>query len=600
MQSAPEKAQSQVYSQLAKEANQSTHSGASVEAIEQELSATTPPTTKRAGEKQETGISENSFLIKPRETVSRDSSTATDLFGAPLPLSRQEDAEPNIFRQGRNDLDTGLRSDRLLAPGLIKEFRGTPLAHNTESYGDYQENVPTLVRDTPVSTFSIDVDTGSYTNARRFLKMGSLPPTNAIRVEEFLNYFDYNYISPQDEPFALNYEVAPNPFDNEKYLLRLGLKAREINNSEKPWNLVFLIDVSGSMNSPDKLPLLKRSLSLLASNMRAEDKVSIVTYAGHAGVALRPSGREKLKEIRTLIESLRFGGGTNGGSGLELAYSLAKESFIKGGVNRIVLATDGDFNIGNTNFSSLIEGIENRRESGVSLTTIGVGTGNIQENLLEQLANKGNGNYFYLDSFREARKVFEEELAGTLETVAQDVKLQLEFNPALVTGYRLIGYENRKLRREDFSNDKIDAGEIGAGHRVTALYELVLNGTEAAKRIEQNFRYGGNKIESIRVDSDAQELGFLKVRYKSPGENQSQLLEFPLKKASLLTLKETSKDFNFAASVSAFAHKLRKSEFAPEASFSEIATRAEAALGNDKSGYRKEFVELVRNVKHLD
>ncbi|MCB0328110.1 MAG: VWA domain-containing protein [Bdellovibrionales bacterium] len=475
-----------------------------------------------------------------------------------------------------------------------------PPAVSGERYYEVSENAPVLTATEPMSTFSIDVDTGSYTNARRYLQSGQFPPTESVRIEEFINYFQYDYPTQSKQPFAANFEVAPSLDGDGTYLLKIGIKAKEsgFDGSEKPWNLVFLIDVSGSMASSDKLPLVQRSLELLVQKMRAGDKVSIVTYAGNAGLLLPPTGIEERSLILSAIRSIGAGGSTHGSDGIMQAYEQARAAFVEGGVNRVILATDGDFNVGVTNRDALVKLIEEQRRSGITLTTLGFGTGNYNEATMEQLANKGNGNYFYIDGYREARKVFETDLYGTIEVVAKDVKLQIEFNPEHVAQYRLVGYENRKLKNEDFANDRIDAGEIGAGHTVTAMYELVLTGSEAAKRINPTYRY--KKVEetkpAVTESNFSGELAFLKIRYKQPEGERSSLLTFPLKRGEVKSdLKEASADFRFAAAVSAFAHKLRASQYAPTLSFSQIVDIASSARGEDTKGYRQEFIELVRN-----
>jgi len=525
---------------------------------------------------------------------------------------------PRRSETARSDLLTGKPTqEMLLGPGLSVQQENTrwdlgqPYDHyygrhivesNTERYGEFIENNPVLTSIEPTSTFSIDVDTGSYTNARRFLRAGQLPPANAVRIEEFINYFDYTYPTTKgQDPFTANFEVAPSPDGSGTYLLKIGVQAQEsgYDGSEKPWNLVFLIDVSGSMNSADKLPLVQRSLTLLVNNMRQGDTLSIVTYAHGARTVLSPSGIEKKSQILDAINMLSAGGGTHGAAGIDQAYKAAEQAWIANGVNRVILATDGDFNVGTTGTEELIKLIEQKRKSGITLTTLGFGTNNYNEAMMEQIANKGNGNYFYIDNFSEARKVFEHDLHGTLEVVAKDVKLQIEFNPEHIAQYRLVGYENRKLRNQDFANDKIDAGEIGAGHSVTALYEIILTGTEAAQRLVTEYRYKKPELKeekSARESNFAAELAFLKIRYKEPQGNRSKLLNFPLNRNVIQEKFTTaSSDFRFTAAVSAFAHLLRGSQYEPELSFSEVAQLAKEAKGEDPHGYRQEFIELVQN-----
>ena len=390
-----------------------------------------------------------------------------------------------------------------------------------EKYQEIQQNPIKLVAEHPVSTFSIDVDTGSYANVRRILNEGRMPPRDAVRVEEMINYFSYDYPVPQKDqaPFALDAEAAPCPWNPKTVLLRLGLKGYELKGDERPpVNLVFLIDVSGSMAAHNRLPLLKTAFKLLVQQLGPKDRVSMVVYAGAAGVVLEPTPGDRQAKILSALYLLKSGGSTAGGQGIQLAYTIARQAFIDGGVNRVLLATDGDFNVGTTSTKSLLELVERERKSGVALSTLGFGQGNYNEEMMERLADAGNGNYSYIDNVTEANKVLVQQLKANLVTIAQDVKIQVEFNPAVVTEYRLIGYENRLLKREDFRNDKVDAGDIGAGHTVTALYELALTGS-GGERISA-LRYGAQKQAQ---GSDA-ELGFLKLRYKLPGAEKSRLM----------------------------------------------------------------------------
>ncbi|MCB0319647.1 MAG: von Willebrand factor type A domain-containing protein, partial [Bdellovibrionales bacterium] len=419
------------------------------------------------------------------ETRGRIQKSKEDIEEKYRALTEKAKALPNRTPIAQN-LDMAAQMPQMPAPVADLQSRSyISNTSNTERYNAYIENAPVLTKVEPMSTFSIDVDTGSYTNSRRFLQSGQLPPSDAVRIEEFINYFTYNYPTQSKQPFAANFEAAPAPGESGKYLLKIGIKGETKVEDEKrkPWNLTFLIDVSGSMNAPNKLPLVQRSLELLANNMQEGDTVSIVTYAGSSGVLLPPTSIQNRSAILSAISRLQSGGGTHGSAGIVQAYDTAQQAFNKNGVNRVILATDGDFNIGVTNQDELIRLIEEKRKSGITLTTLGFGEGNYNEATMEQLANKGNGNYFYIDGYGEARKVFSEDLAGTIEVIAKDVKLQIEFNPEHVAQYRLVGYENRKLKNEDFANDKIDAGEIGAGHTVTALYELVLTGTDAEKNL---------------------------------------------------------------------------------------------------------------------
>ena len=486
------------------------------------------------------------------------------------------------------------------------EYAQAPSSHAAwagEGYGTYEENPRTLVSSNPVSTFSIDVDTGAYTNVRRFLRGGTLPPKDAVRIEEFLNYFSYQYPKQTEKPFGVYYEVAPSPFEKGRHILKLGVRAKDVElNSERPWNLVFLIDTSGSIDSNDKLPLLKSSMNLMVDAMRSEDRISIVTYSGYTTVALESTKGTHKETIRAAINRLTANGSTNGGDGIYQAYAQAERNRVPKGVNRVILATDGDFNVGVTSDSELIRLIEEKRRSGVTLTTLGFGQGNYQEQKLEQLANKGNGNYFYIDSFQEARRVLVTNLVSNMEVVAKDVKLQIEFNPSAVKEYRLIGYDNRKLNREDFSNDTVDAGEIGSGHTVTALYEIVLTDSELSKQLDGELRYQkeAQKPPVAIAPEKASELAFLKIRYKQPEANESTLIEYPIEKRFLVeAFEKASTDFRFAAAVSAFGHLLRESSYRGNYGYREIVDIAKTAIGEDVSGDRREFIELVSSASSL-
>jgi Ca-activated chloride channel family protein len=468
---------------------------------------------------------------------------------------------------------------------------------DTERYQHQQDNPVRLAAEHPVSTFSIDVDTGSYANVRRFLNQGRLPPQDAVHVEEMINYFDYEYATPssRDTPFSVSTELAAAPWNSQALLMRIGIKGFEIQNQERPpANLVFLIDVSGSMDAPDKLPLLKNAFRLLTNQLTDRDRVSIVVYAGNSGVVLEPTAGDKKYRIQEALARLSAGGSTNGASGIQHAYRLAHDTFIKGGINRVVLATDGDFNVGTVSFEALVDMVERERESGVELTTLGFGTGNYNEHLMERLADAGNGNHAYIDTLSEARKVLVSQLTSTLYTIASDVKIQVEFNPAEVLEYRLIGYENRMLAREDFNNDKVDAGEIGAGHRVTALYEIVPVG---AKGRLDPLRYGGEARSDRRAGKG--ELAHLRLRYKKPGSDSSQLLEYPIRKDTRVAADKTSADFRFAASVAAFGQLLRGGKNLGDYSYDDVAILARGAFGNDRDGYRREFVSLVELARSL-
>ncbi len=467
---------------------------------------------------------------------------------------------------------------------------------NREKYAHLEENQTKLVSEKPVSTFSIDVDTGSYTNVRRMLNQGQLPPHDAVRIEEMINYFTYDYPPPKtlEPPFKVTTEIAPTPWNNQTYLLHIGIKGFEIPKDElPPANLVFLVDVSGSMESSDKLKLLKTALKLLSNQLTAKDKVSLVVYAGASGLVLEPTPGNQRGKIQAALSRLSAGGSTNGGSGIQLAYAVAQQGFIKDGINRILLATDGDFNVGTVDFNALKNLVEEKRKSGISLTTLGFGTGNYNDHLMEQLADAGNGNYAYIDTLNEAQKVLVDEMAATIHTIAKDVKIQIEFNRAAVAEYRLIGYENRKLNREDFSNDKIDAGEIGAGHTVTALYEIALTGS-AGKRLE-SYRYGSPEKSPEKSYSD--ELAFLRLRYKAPSSDNSKLLEWPILQNTIIT--NSSSRFRFSAAVAAFGQQLRGGKYLEQFSYADILSLAQGSQDKDLFGYRSEFIKLVRLAKSL-
>jgi len=469
---------------------------------------------------------------------------------------------------------------------------------NRENYAHFSNNPIKLAGEHPVSTFSVDVDSGAYANIRRMLNKGRLPPQDAVRVEEMINYFAYDYKTPQSrkQPFRVTSEMAPSPWNRENHLLHIGIKGYEMDKSTLPAsNLVFLIDVSGSMRSADKIGLLKSSLKMLSRQLSTRDRISIVVYAGSSGVVLEPTPGNQHGKIAAALDQLQAGGSTNGGAGIRLAYMMAEQAFIEGGINRVILATDGDFNVGTVNFEALTDLVETKRKSGVSLTTLGFGSGNYNDHLMEQLADKGNGNYAYIDTIHEARKVLVDEIGSTLMTIAKDVKIQIEFNPSVVKEYRLIGYENRMLKREDFNNDKIDAGEIGAGHTVTALYEVTLHGKGG---MVDPLRYSSEKIVQKR---GSREIAFLRLRYKQPDANKSKLIEYPLHKRMIKSsLAKTTDRFRFSASVAAFGDLLRGGEYTGEFSYGDLLKLARKSRGNDSTGYKGEFINLVKTAKELD
>ncbi|RME83594.1 MAG: VWA domain-containing protein [Planctomycetota bacterium] len=465
---------------------------------------------------------------------------------------------------------------------------------NTESYDRIYENPFLDSKNYPLSTFAIDVDTASYSNIRRFLKHRQLPPKGAVRIEEMVNYFSYHYPSPKKKaPFSVTTEVSDCPWNLEHRLLLIGLQAKKIEFSKRPpTNIVFLLDVSGSMAAPNKLGLVKRSIRLLVNQLTEKDKVSIVVYAGASGLVLPPTSGDNRERILEALDRLTAGGSTNGGEGIQLAYRTAIENFIPGGVNKVILCTDGDFNVGMTDQSSLIRLIEEKAKSNVFLTVLGFGMGNYKDSTLEKLADKGNGNYGYIDNFNEAKKYFIHDLTGTLITVAKDVKIQVEFNPAVVAKYRLIGYENRIMRAEDFANDKKDGGEVGAGHQVTALYELVLAPSSPLeeKKDKITLKYQGER--KLTQAAKSGELATVKVRYKDPEGQKSTLLIFPVVDKGK-KWETCSKNFKFAAAVAAFGMILRESPHRGKASYALVRELAREGMGEDKYGYRKEFLELV-------
>ncbi len=472
-----------------------------------------------------------------------------------------------------------------------------PQYENRERYDGQEVSPVRLVAEAPVSTFSVDVDTGAYANVRRFLSQGQLPPQDAVRTEELINYFRYDYPAPQgrSQPFSVTTDMAVTPWNPETRLLRVGLRGYDLPRENRPpANLVFLLDVSGSMDDPDKLPLVKTAMRQLAGEMGRQDRVSIVVYAGATGVVLEPTNNAAA--IRRALGQLQAGGSTAGAAGLQLAYDKARESFIEGGVNRVILATDGDFNVGLSDQDALVEMIERQRDSGITLTTLGFGTGNYNEAMMEQIADHGNGNYAYIDSAMEARKVLSDEMTSTLFTIAQDVKIQVEFNPAHVSQYRLIGYENRALREEDFDNDAVDAGDIGAGHQVTALYEIVPAGGNGWLRPR---RYEGNNTQGssvMREGGSGDEAAFVQLRYKLPGQDRSRLIQRAVSSQVLASARPARGDMAFVAAVAAYGQALRGDTLLNGFDFSNAVS-----LAGRQSGYwREEFLKLAELAETLD
>lgn len=489
-------------------------------------------------------------------------------------------------------------NDRSHRPPMFPPFRQEI---NTEEYEAFSENRFLTAAQTPLSTFSLDVDAASYGNIRRLINQGELPPKEAVRVEEMINYFSYSYPQPTDgHPVRIITEVAASPWNKQTQLIRIGVKAKEIPSEALPAsNFVFLIDVSGSMSGADKLPLVKASMKLLVNNLRPKDRVAIVTYAGAAGEALPSTSGSDRQKIMEALDNLQAGGSTAGGAGIQLAYKIAEKNLVKGGNNRVILCTDGDFNVGVSSVDGLETLIEQKRQSGVYLTVLGYGMGNYKDNKLQTLAQKGNGNHAYIDNLQEANKVLVHEFGSTMVTVARDVKLQVEFNPHFVSAYRLIGYETRLLADEDFNDDTKDAGELGPGHTVTALYEIVPMGVEIPVGKVDKLKYQQQKRDSSQpVYSDTKELLTVKLRYKEPDEEISKKLEVPVlaPKANL----STSSDFHFVMAVAMFGQLLRDSAFKGDASYEKVIELARKGLDDDPNGYRREFIRLAEAVEQLE
>ncbi|MCH8021348.1 VWA domain-containing protein [candidate division KSB1 bacterium] len=473
-----------------------------------------------------------------------------------------------------------------------------PIPHNTEEYSKINDNVFLSPGTNPLSTFSIDVDAASYANVRRFLNSGQLPYKDAVRIEELVNYFNYDYEDPKGEhPFSVTTEVSQAPWNPDHKLVHIGLQGKKLDYEDmKPSNLVFLVDVSGSMKSPNKLSLLKSAFKLLVKNLDDRDRIAIVAYAGAAGLVLPSTPAKERSTILSALDKLEAGGSTAGGAGIKLAYKVAKENLIEDGNNRVILATDGDFNVGVSSTSELVRTIEEKRNDGIFLTICGFGMGNYKDGRMESISNAGNGNYFYIDNILEANKVFVKEMRATLFTIAKDVKIQIEFNPAKVQAYRLIGYENRMLKSEDFNDDKKDAGELGAGHTVTALYEIIPVGVKSdfIKSVDE-LKYQKGEVTN-QASSD--ELMTVKLRYKRPKEDTSRLLSMVIKDKAT-DLANSSDNFKFSAAVAEFGMLLRDSEFKSEASYDNVLKLANEAKGDDSEGYRAEFVQLVKKASLL-
>jgi len=516
-------------------------------------------------------------------------------------------------------IQSSLDQSRAMAPRMMRKSKMKKRAHmsgmtymapipsppperfydmqGTESYTDHGENTFQSVAASPLSTFSIDVDAAAYGNIRRFINNNQLPPAEAVRLEEMINYFAYDYKTPTGKhPFAVHIEAAPAPWNKKHKLVHIGLKGKEFKTDKRPAsNLVFLLDVSGSMNRPNKLPLLKKSFALLINQLTEKDRVSIAVYAGAAGCVLEPTPGNEKRKIMEALNQLRAGGSTAGGAGIELAYSLARESFIKKGNNRVIIATDGDFNVGASSDKAMEDLIEDKRKSGVYLTVLGFGMGNYKDSKMEILADKGNGNYAYIDNILEAKKVFVQELGATLFTIAKDVKLQVEFNPIKVAAYRLIGYENRKLKDQDFNNDKKDAGELGAGHTVTALYEIIPVGVKSEFTDVDKLKY--QRAKNFEV-VDSEDILTVKLRYKKPHGKKSILLSHVLENWDTKS-KHTSDNFRFSAAVASFGMLLKKSEYLGTGTYASAINLAKSSKGKDEFGYRAEFIRLIEKAELL-
>lgn len=541
------------------------------------------------------------------ETTLSSVPVALPAMPAPPSLLTEPSAADRSFNQAAN---TAFRhqaapvgeGDSIAAPNIVVDptdpngiqRRPGDQDFSREDYNPIQENDFLSVEDEPLSTFSIDVDAASYSNMRRFLTSGQIPPRDAIRIEELINYFNYDYPDPSgDTPFTVVTEISAAPWNPQHQLVHIGLQGQRLATEDlPPSNLVFLLDVSGSMNQPSKLPLLKSAFRLLVDELDDQDRVSIVVYAGAAGVVLEPTSGADKPRILEAIERLEAGGSTAGGAGIQRAYDLARQNLLPEGNNRVILATDGDFNVGLSSESELVQLIENRREDDIFLTVLGFGTGNLQDGKMEQLANQGNGTYAYIDSLQEAEKVMVNELGATLFSIAKDVKLQIEFNPAQVQGYRLIGYENRVLENYEFNDDTKDAGELGAGHSVTALYEIVPVGVDTDVDLPDVDPLRYQQPGPLEEEIDPQELMWVKLRYKQPTADLSQKLEHPVMNW-ILAPQQTSDDFRFSAAVAGFGMMLRDSQYKGSTDLELIRELATGALGTDRGGYRQEFVGLV-------
>ena len=490
-----------------------------------------------------------------------------------------------------------IRLNRRMSKQMVYFNEYRPVRSN-ESYARIEENGFKSPWKNPYSTFSIDVDAASYSNVRRFINNGQLPPKDAVKLEEMINYFNYDYESPKGRhPFGVEHEVSGAPWNKDHKLVHIGIQGEKIEmDNLPPSNIVFLLDVSGSMSAPNKLPLLKKSMKLLVNELRPEDKVAIVVYAGAAGEVLPATPGNEKASILKALRKLDAGGSTAGGEGIKLAYKIAKENFIEGGNNRIILATDGDFNVGASSDQAMEDLIEEKRKSGVFLTVLGYGMGNYKDSKMEILADKGNGNHAYIDNILEAKKVLVNEFGGTLFTIAKDVKIQVEFNPATVQAYRLIGYENRRLNDEDFNNDKKDAGELGSGHSVTALYEIIPAGVNSSFKPLDDLKYQQKK--QVQLSGNKTDLMTVKLRYKQPDRSKSVYLDTVIKDESV-SMSSTSENFRWSAAVAGFGMLLRDSDYSNQLDYQQLIGLAKAAKGKDEEGYRSEFIRLIKAAQLL-
>ncbi|MEH2063649.1 MAG: von Willebrand factor type A domain-containing protein [Nostoc sp.] len=525
------------------------------------------------------------------------------------PLSTLIAPLPSIPSSVQDQVANRPASLKLRAGGSVGRFAPQPQTDskfNTENYNRIDDNPFHRVSNDPLSTFSIDVDTASYSNVRRFITQGELPPKDAVRIEEMINYFTYNYPQPKsdsgqsDRPFSVTTEVAAAPWNPQHQLVQVGLQGKRLESETlPPSNLVFLIDVSGSMDEPNKLPLVQQSLKLLVNKLRPEDRVSLVVYAGNAGLVLPATPGSQKSKILAAIDRLQAGGSTAGGQGIELAYKIAKQNFLKSGNNRVILATDGDFNVGVSSDADLTRLIEQKRDQGIFLTVLGFGTGNYKDGKMEQLADKGNGNYAYIDTLLEAKKVLVNDLRGTLFTIAKDVKIQVEFNLAKVQAYRLIGYENRLLQNQDFNDDKKDAGDIGAGHSVTALYEIIPASIKSDVKLPEVDPLRYQRSGETAMNAAGNELMQVKLRYKLPQDSTSQLITQTIQDDDLRSDQIPSTNLRFAAAVATFGMLLRDSEYKGNANYDLVMNLATQGKGEDQEGYRGEFIRLVEQSRRL-